>query len=380
MATAAKIIYTGPTGWEVREFSHSQYQAYRGCPKRFYFERVKGWKQRPGAALELGKGVEQSVRLFFQEKREPVETFEAAWEPLKENEKLQYPERESWQTFAAAGAGLMKKFRATWESFPPRDPAWPSFKNPLKVRDERTGVYYQTIPDLIDKDEKGRFIADLKCMGQLVDDSVPGMVVNDQQLRTQAHVTQIYRVALWNFCRNPKQMSAATADEIYEVARAAAGGLRFQLLPSLALHAAHEANGLTYDAAGEFLRIANPKDVMKEFRAACKAEPSAKELAETIAKQVSDAHQAEYVIQWVEGEMTPAHAEEAIAEECSVVPLIQASYFPRIGGVRFPNNECTWCSHRGLCMEELSGPREEYTKITNEELVRFDEAAMEGLD
>jgi hypothetical protein len=371
---ASPLIYVGPTGWEVKEFSHSQYQAYRGCPKRFEFERIRGWKQRPGAALELGKGVEQSVRLFFQEQREPVETFEASWEPLKENEKLQYPERETFETFKAAGVGLMKKFRATMESFPPRNPVWPSFRNPLKVRDERTGVFYQTIPDLIDSDEKGKFIADLKCMGNLVDDTVPGMIVNDQQLRTQAHVTKIYRVALWNFCRKPKNAPSPTKDEILSTVKADE-----EYKEMLALYVAHETCGGTFKECGEILGIANPEAVNKKFKKTCEERTTLKAMGELFAEEIKKNHKRDYIIQWVEGQMTPEHAQEAIAEECSVVPLIQAKYFPRIGGVRFPNNECTWCSHRGLCMEELHGPREEYSRITSEELVRFDADAMSEL-
>ena len=395
-------IYTTPTGWAVYDFSHSQWSKYTFCPKQFEIMRVRGWKQKDGAALEFGKSVEDSIRYFYKEKRAPVESFEVAWNLLNATEmekllkesnakpeeiesqlrtvgELQYPDRETWETMRAAGLGLMSNFAASWESFPPRDPAFPSFKNPLKVKDARTGLSYQTIPDVIDRDERGDFIADIKSMGNLIDDSVPGLVVNDMQLRTQAAATRIFRVALWNFCRKPKQREPLAPERIYEEVRAGIGGTRYLMVSHVALHAAREANGMTIDAAAEFLKIKNGKEVAKEFRGNCKADPSLKAVADKVAKKLSEANAPEYKIQWVEGTMPEEHAFEAIREEMSVVPLIQAKWFPRRGGVRFPDNQCTWCPARGICMEEIHGPRPEYDAITKEEMVPFDYRAMDGL-
>ena len=373
-------IYTSQTGWEVREFSHSQYQSYKGCPKRFFFERVKGWKWKQGAIMEFGKDVQAAVEGFYTDRRDPVETFETLWAPRATDAKLVFDDKEPWAVLNAAGIGLMKKFAATWEKYPPRNPVFYNYKNALKVKDERTGVTYQTIPDLSDTDARGPFMADLKCMGNLLDDSVPGMVINDQQLRTQAAVfykyrpDKTYRVALWGFCRKPKQMSAPTKDEILSACSDGPTGAR------VALWVAHETSSMNFKQCGEFLGISNPEAVNKEFKLECKIDATLKADASRIAQRINDAHKPEYVIQWVEGQMTKEHAEEALAEELSVVSLIQQNYFPRVGGVRFPMNQCTWCSHRGLCMEDLYGPREEYTQITNAELVRADAAAMEGLD
>lgn len=374
-------IYTNPTGWQVREFSHSQYQTYKQCGKKFYFERVLGWRQKQGAIMDFGKDVQSAVEAFFTDRRDPVETFEMLWAPREADTKLAFDDKEPWSVLNAAGVGLMNKFRATWDKYPPRNPVFYNFKNALKVKDDRTGASYQTIPDLSDADANGPYMADLKCMGGLLDDSVPGMVINDQQLRTQAAVfykyrpEKTYRVALWNFCRKPKQMNAPTKDEIFSVC----GGTEYTT-EFIALFVAHETSNMNFKDCGAFLGIANPEEVNKEFKRACKADQALKPLAESIAQRINDAHRPEYVIQWVEGTMTKEHAEEALAEELSVVSLIQQEYFPRVGGVRFPNNQCTWCSHRGLCMEELYGAREEYSKITADELVRFEESALSELD
>jgi PD-(D/E)XK nuclease superfamily len=405
METAQKLqpIYIGPTGWEVYDFSHSQWSTYTGCPKRFQIERVKGWKQKPGAALEFGKSVETSVRRFYEEgKRDPLETFEVSWElqspqglekvlteagaqreeieaALRRLEKTQYPERENWESMLASGRGLMSRFKSEWQAFPPRDPAFPSFKNPLKVRDEATGNSYQAIPDLIDRDEHGHFIADIKCQGNLVDDSVPGLVITDMQLRTQAAVTRIYRVALWNFCRHAKRRPPLPMERIFEEVRAAIGGTRFQVTQHVALYACRESTGMTIPEAGEYLRIANPKEIAKEWNKFKKDDPALAALADAVAKTLCDANAPEYKIQWIEATMPEEHAFEAIREEMSVVPLIKAEWFPRRGGVRFPDNQCTWCPARGLCMEEIFGPKPEYDAITQAEMEPFDHAAAEGL-
>lgn len=395
-------IYTTPSGWKVYDFSHSQYAKYKGCPKRFEIERVRGWRQKPGASLEFGKSIESSVKTFYQDKREPVEAFETSWNllsvdllpailsdarvPKQEIEKrvksvaaLEFPDKEDWNSMRTAGLGLMTAFSRDWEKYPPRKPFFPEFKSPFKVRDASTGIEYQTIPDLMDSDERGKFIADLKSLGNLVDD-FPGLVANDMQLRTQAAATRIFRVALWNFCRKPKRGEPLSAERIFEEIRAGLGGLRFQAIPHVALYAAREANGLTIDAAGEFLGISNAKEIAKEFKQNCKEDASLKTITDEIAAKLAAENGPKFVVQWVEAEITKEHADEAIREELSVVPLIQKKWFPRRGGVRFPENDCVWCPARGLCMEELFGKRPEYDAITAAEMVPWDAAMMEGID
>jgi len=376
----ANAIYVNPTGWEVREFSHSQYNTYKQCPKKFYWERIVGWKQKQGAGMEFGKAIETGVKAIYQ-KLDPVEQFELQWAQAKENKKIVYKDGESWEWFHTAGVGLMTRFKNDWQKFPPRNPVFPDYKNALKIKDERTGKIYQTIPDLIDsspRDGRGEVIADIKAMGNLLNDEVPGLVVMDLQLRTQAAVhyrfspNKTWRVALWNFCTKPKRVDAASAGEIVEAAMQVVVPSAEQLGEAVALYIAHEANGLTYEKAGEFLRIANPKEAMKPLTAAKKSDKELAEILERVASAVAEAHKPQYIIQWVEGTMTEEHANEGLREELSVVPLIQQNYFPHVGGMRFPNNKCVWCSHRGLCMEELCGPREEYTQITSAELYRFD--------
>lgn len=394
-------IYIGPTGWKVFEFSHSQYSKYKQCPKRFEIERIKGWKQKPGASLEFGKAIEFSVKSFYTEKREPREAFESSWNlnnpaliekiladanvPQEEiakrismAERLGYPDKESWDSMRDAGLGLMGTFARDFEKYPPRKPFFPEFKRPFNVQDKATGNPYQTIPDLIDEDGRGKFIADLKSLGNLLDDSCPGLVANDIQLRTQAAATGIFRVALWNFCRKPKRGDPLTAERICEEVRKLDGSSSF--VPRVAIYVAREVNSLTIDAAGDFLGISNAQELAKELRQIYKTDAALKASADEIVATLSKLNGPKYVIQWVEAEIPKEHAFEAIREEMSVVPLIQQGWFPRRGGVRFPDNDCVWCPARGLCMEEIFGKKPEYDAITQDEMEPWDRSMMEGID
>lgn len=372
-----KPIYITKTGWEVFDFSHSQYAQYHSCGKKYEIMRVGGWKEKPGAAREFGIVLQEAVRLFYREKRDPVETIESMWATSKEV-TYEYPDGEDWESFNRAAIGLMITLKKTWGSFPPRDPAWPDWKkDPFKVYNKETGLVYQTVPDLMDKDEQGHYIADLKTMGNLLNDDTPGLVVNDLQLRTQAAATHIYRVALWNFCRKPKRVNPATPDEI-KILVASAVTIP-DLIDAFALWVGRETNALNIDDAGKFLGIENPQDVNKGWKAAIKGSPELKGKAERVAEEIKSKHRPQYVIQWVHGTMTQQHAEDGLREEMSVIPLIQSGYFPRRGGIRFPDNSCTWCPVRGLCMEELHGPNPKYDEITKEHLVSWDSRAMEDL-
>jgi PD-(D/E)XK nuclease superfamily len=374
-----KPIYVTKTGFEVYDFSHSQYDQYHGCGKKYELMRVGGWKEKPGAAREFGIVLQESVRLFYKEKKEPVESIESAWHTFKGDASTiyEYPDGEDWDSFNRAGIGLMINLKKDWQKFPPRDPAWPDWKrDPFKVYNKETGLVYQAVPDLMDKDEQGHFIADLKAMGNLLNDDTPGLVVNDLQLRTQAAATHIYRVALWNFCRKPKRVNPPTAEEIKA---AVAIGLQASILEKMALLVARETSDMNIADAGKFLGIDKPDEVNKSWKADVKADPTLKEKALHIAEAINKNHKPQYVIQWVAGTMTQQHAEDGLREEMSVIPLIQQKYFPRRGGIRFPNNSCTWCKARGLCMAELHGPNPAYDEITNANLVSWDSKALDDL-
>lgn len=372
-------IYKTPSGWEVDCFSHSQYSTYKTCGMLFKIERIHGWRRKQTAAMDFGICIEESVKAFYSERRDPVEVFEMLWETRKDDARLAYSDKENWGMFNAAGRGLMVKFANTWEDFPPRKPVFPGFKNSIKVRDASTGTFYQTIPDLIDQDAGGRFIADLKAMPNLIDEGdAPGLVAMDMQLRTQAAATKIYRIALWNFCKKPKQVDPPTLDEILS---ACASVFDVSIKAGMAaLWVARETCGLNIDDAGKFIGIENPQAVNKDWKTLCKQEPELKAKAEKIAETINKAHRPQYIIEWVEATIPAEHALAAIREEMSVVPLIQQGYFPRRGGVRFPDNACSWCSCRGLCMEDLLGPRPEYEAITKAELVRVGESVLDGLE
>ena len=369
-------IYTTPNGYQVYEMSHSQFSVYKTCPKRFYFERILGWRQKPGGAMMIGHSIQGAIEAFYREEREPVETFETLWGLEREDQSLTWKEGESWETFRVAGVGLMTRFKRDWKDFPPRKPVFFNYKDRRLLRDAGTKNDYATIPDLIDRDERGEFLADIKCQGKLLSEKLVGQVALDRQICTQAAATGIYRVALWNFCRKPKRPEPLPSARVYDEVRAGIGGLRYQQLPHIALTVAREVNGTTIDETGVYLGIPNSQELAKEWNKLKKEDPSLFTLAGEIAKTLSAIQAPVYKIQWLEATISKEYAFDAVRDEMSVVPLIKANYFPRRGGIRFPDDHCGFCPTRGLCLEELLGPRPEYDEITREELVRIDDKAL----
>lgn len=371
----AKPIYTTPGGFEVREFSHSQWRLYAECPRKFYFERILGWRRKGTAAIEFGHAVELAIREFYFQKcaLDPVPMFVAHWESrAKDAAKLDWPEGQTWESMKIHGSGLMTVLGRDWKKYKPRDPQFFDYKrNKLRIRDNATGSDYATVPDFMDKDADGRYITDIKALSYLINSPLPGMAVLDMQLATQAAATGVSRVSLWNFCWKPKRLASATRDEILTECHGDAG---------LSIWVVRETNSLTIDEAGAFLQFENSKQLNEDFKRNKKLAPELAQESERIIATIKDRHKPQYVIQWLEGEMPREVALNAVREEMSVIPLIQAGYFPRRGGLRFPDNQCVWCSHRGLCMEELAGPRPEFTEVTNAELVPWDARAMEDLD
>ena len=58
-------------------------------------------------------------------------------------------------------------------------------------------------------------------------------------------------------------------------------------------------------------------------------------------------------IQWIEAEIPESELPEigeAVGHEMvSIIDSVDKDRWTKDGGVRFPNNQCTWCAYRGIC-------------------------------
>lgn len=454
MAKGRGILYETVKGFQVRDFSNSQYNEYSESPAKFKWKRIHGYKERlDRATMKFGIDLQEAVRQFYLKQHNPLDAFTELWQlrrdttilnpvtaPGKqwislaelngigtklqlivdggmENEEtitvsgveingpsahieamfrkthaanssvkqlFDYGEKMTWEKFNEQGKGLMSALLRDAEKFPIRKPVFLDLKDqqlPV-IKDPGTGVNYKSIPDIIDRDERGEFVADIKAMDKLIDDETPLTVINDSQLRTQAATTKIFRVVLWVFCRTPKSKEALTKAMILDAAKKVIAG---ELLNHVLLCVVRESNGLTIDAAGAFLGIPNPQELNKDWKNQTKSDAALKNIPGQVLEILKPQIEPEYKIQWLEGQMTEAHAMEAVHDQMSIIPQIQGEWFPCRCAVRWPRDSVQRCPFRGLCLKNAcANPTQEqiaeWDRITDTGLVRWDAAALAGID
>jgi hypothetical protein len=376
------VIYTTFSGWQQTEFSNSQFQDYTYSPAAYRWRRLLGWQMRKRwAVAEFGKSVEEALRSFLIEKADPISSFAASWRAQQTNH-LTYPEHKNWQSFFKAGTALMKEFLKQCDRFPLQNVVFPNWEERFRFRDTRTGFIYTALTDMIGEDAGGRFICDIKAVHNFLRLETPGLIVQDQQLRTQAAAAGCYRVVLWTFGRSPvKNLAVFPAGRLFEEAK--------KLMPTFAtlaaLYLAARLLGLSFAKAGDFLGLPEVNRARLELRLLLRNEPGLKAALETSIAELGKELEKHYEIRWLAGQMHPSHAEEAVRDQLSVIPAIQAHWFPCRCGIRWPNDRALHCPYRGLCLKERSpvATAEEHAawqQITNDELLHWEGEALKYLD
>lgn len=367
------ILYTNPKGRQVREFSHSQASQYRESPAKYKHQRIGGWYERlKWASAQHGIALQAAVEAFLGRHVDPVEIFGALWAEKKDVE-LRYSERQSWESLDAAGQGLMRTLVRTYKDFPVADAVFFNYQQRQKVRDQVTGIEYTAIPDMLTPE----MLIDIKTMERGVSGDTSGAVVNDPQLRTQAAVVGIYRVALWVFVRNP-YTAPFTLDEIRTRA-SGFNGLEAQALAWLY----KQAVGVTWEEVGRELQI-DGAAVQKEVGNVRRRDKDTAARLDVMLEDLRASRVPEYRIEFHAGEMSKAWAEDALRDDLSLVPLIQQAWFPCRCGIRWPNDQLERCPYRGLCLKEATPnatPEQiaAWDKITVENLITAEEAALAEL-
>ncbi len=98
------------TSAPLAHLSHSRINRYLLCPEQYrlyYVERLR--LRYPSSNLVFGQAVHQALASLFQDGTDPANAFKAIWDPVREA-TLTYSRRDSWESLAAIGEGLLKLF------------------------------------------------------------------------------------------------------------------------------------------------------------------------------------------------------------------------------------------------------------------------------
>lgn len=385
-------LYVNHKGQPVTHSSYSARQTFKKCPRQFQLERVEGWRDKENrAAPQFGKCVEAGVQRFEADGRKPgtaVEEFARLWAEVKnlpEFPKFVYTDTEgSWEQLDRAGREMMLLYEI-------RAPFLPISTNPkalfqqvlrkklfpgskydklenkavvdiLSFPPYNHAMLPEIAPEAADCQPlhgcndipRRSLIIDMKTSGVDLDTE---LVMLDPQLAEYAWQARVPDIAfLWFVKKGHEIEKGSRVTLLQDVGDKHAG---YEMITLLAdndtgtAYVAEMGTFMEYKAAAHNVR----GNALKALKAEWISRPSVYSVPLTgLTKQR---------LQFGAARITEADMNEIGRDVAqSTVEMIRAheeNYYPKLAGIRFPNQKCNFCAMRWLC---LNRPKERDENLT----------------
>jgi len=93
----------------IETYSFTQLSHYLGCPLRYRYRYLEGWREKPiRASLHFGRAFEAALQALFLRK-DPVVRFYEEWQPVREL-AVAYSDGNSWDSMAHQAEWLLGRF------------------------------------------------------------------------------------------------------------------------------------------------------------------------------------------------------------------------------------------------------------------------------
>lgn len=376
------FLYKNAKGWPVTIHSYSAGEQWKYCPRRYRLARVDGWRERKrSAAMEFGNCIEAAIKAHCLGTGDVLEVFAKAWnlfnpnlaalcdhkipapcnscaDATARNLALTYSEKteKDWVTLNAIGVGLLRLFAVMAPGLPIVKPRFGlELEKEVFPGSTLGGIRFKAIidclstppadhpllPPITENVERRPLIIDIKTAGKMyVTD--PSLIALDPQLHSYAWASGIFDVAFLTLVKSSLTMQRGS--NVTPLVGAQAGvrmtciepleGGRWLVIPDAEpLHSALDefTKGLTgktkeqkrreFAANAGFNFDADELTTQRiQFLPARIAPQDAAESGEVIGQQIAEIHSAS-----------------------------GRNFFPKLGGIRWPNDRCLNCEMRGIC-------------------------------
>lgn len=354
-------LYIDSQGFEKTNHSHSGGDRFRYCPELYRLERIVGWHENVQKAAPLyGVAIENAIRFYHEnDLKGGVGRFVQEWEqhrpqpdqPDHKNNAIVYNRDEKdWKSLLESGQEHLRLYDILYPKMPF------SIVNPSKSFQLRyvkevfpdtkwAGIEFVAYLDVIArlKPDGRRLLLDLKATGKRVK-AQPGIIALDRQLQSYTWISGISDVGLCCFEKHSRSMKT---------------GYTVRLL----------ANAGKYSAGDKLLVAGNVPDMLdtifvvdrETLEYANTTWPSAKKAdttawqsyiemaAETIStSNVTKQDLAVYLGQVDERDARQT-GQQIGYDIAAIINAQEQNFYPRLGGVRFPNEKCPSCPMLGNC-------------------------------
>jgi hypothetical protein len=395
-------LYTNPKGQPVTHSSYSSRSDFRKCPKYFELTRIDGWMDKENRAAPLfGKCIEAGIEYHEGLERAPgtaVAKFTALWEAVKtvpDFAQLVFTEKEKdWDQLLRAGREMMMLYEI-------RVPFLPISTKPNRALFQQVvrkkvfpGTEYDklenkaildilsfpswnhpALPKILASDS----VADSTATGTpwrslIIDVKTSGMELDttfvrlDPQLAEYAWMSRIPDIAFLWFVKKGHELKKGSKVSALE-AESGSGvvpGFEYVVLT------VDKEKNLAY--MGGYPALAAYEKELAGTRGKARDEKESKWLAANIAKgevyAVSPRTLTRQRIQFAAARLTQADMDEIGRDVAqTTIEMVRANkenYYPKLAGIRFPNQKCQFCAMRHICLGDSDARDKNLTRKGDE--------------
>jgi hypothetical protein len=352
-------LYKSASGREVNDLSYSAISDYDYCPELFRLSRIEGYRDKEKrAAFQFGNCVETAIQFYHENGLKPgegVDEFKRLWLKFKDVTLVFTEQEGSWFDLLGMGADLLRLYEIFLPTLPIKNPKFQlNYRKDLWPGTDLAGLGFTSYIDILSTlDDGSRLIVDVKTAKSPLD-STPGMVALDPQLKDYAWTTGIRTVAfLWLIKGRPSFKKGDSVTLLNDT-------LDFKAGTSLTVAKFSAAK----DDKMELILLGTEETVriMDEKLDTISGKGATEKKEQVIAKYVCDGKlcsvsksditktRLQFLTADVPEKEVPVVGQLIGNKLIEIKRAVETGFFPKTGGVRYPNTKCPNCRMRGLCL------------------------------
>ena len=369
------ILYKSASGREIRHLSYSAISDYDFCPQLFKLSRIDGYKDKnKRAAFEFGKAVEDAIQFYHSnglKQGDGIDEFKRIWLKWKDIPLVFSAQEKDWFQLYGMGADMLRLYEIFLPTLPIKNAKFQlNYAKPLWPGSDMADLEFTSFIDLLSTMEDGRrVLIDIKTQKSALPDT-DGLVTLDPQLKDYAWASGIRDVGfLWFIKASPSVKKGDSVTLLTDVEDWSAG--RSLEVVRFVEHGVADPAEVDKVVVGdaEIVQIMDAElaEIKGKGSVERKAEVSAAYLSDGRIRIVPRSDVTKCRLQWVEGTIPekdlPDAGQQIGHKMIQIKTAAETNFFPKTGGIRYPNQKCPTCRMRGLCLNRQDLVDQLLTKI-----------------
>lgn len=350
------FLYTKADGREIKLHSYSGGLDYKTCRQLYYLKRVKGYREKEQrASLDFGKCLESAIQYYHQNGLQPgscVDEVKRLWLQFKETQFVFSKQEQTWSDAYLMLSDMAKLYEIHLPKLPWKNPRFQiNYKKNLWPGTELGDLGDQAFIDLLEPREDGtNLIVDIKTAKAPLD-LTPNLLSLDPQLKRYAWITGSPHVAFLWFSKGRPNLKMGDVVSLLQTSGKWTDGDTVSIFKM-----DHETQEVLVGTAED---IEDADKLLGEIigkGSTARKEELVQELISTarlvrVPRSYLTKCRLQYVEAYIDAEARRETGEDVGNQILRIQDSALRNFWPRDGGIRWPDDRCKSCAMRGICLK-----------------------------